>query len=258
MVLDAHVGHARQRRERGDRDGVHEAQLHLVVGEVPQRLGPVDLDEAAVADDRDAVAGPLDLGQDVAGQEHRAALRAGLADQLVERLLDQRVEARRRLVQDQQVRPVLERDDQADLLLVALGQLLELAARVDVQPLDERSPGTPRRRRRGGWRSTGSSGRRSGGRRARTRPGCSRSGLWIETGSTVVSMSNTNARPDVGRIRSSSVRMVVVLPAPLGPRKPKISFSATSRSTSLMPRWAPYALVRRSVRMMLVMLVLVR
>ena len=42
--------------------------------------------------------------------------------------------------------------------------------------------------------------------------------------------------PEVGRMRSSSVRIVVVLPAPLGPRKPKISFSATSRSTSMMPR----------------------
>ena len=37
----------------------------------------------------------------------------GLADDLVERLLDERVEARGRLVEDQQVRPVLERDDRA-------------------------------------------------------------------------------------------------------------------------------------------------
>ena len=45
---------------------------------------------------------------------------ARLADELEEGLLDERVEARRRLVEDQQVGPVLERDDQADLLLVAL------------------------------------------------------------------------------------------------------------------------------------------
>ena len=61
----------------------------------------------------------------------------GLADDLVERLLDERVEARRRLVEDQQVGPVLERDDQADLLLVALRVLLELAARVDVEARDQ-------------------------------------------------------------------------------------------------------------------------
>ena len=75
------------------RDGaVGEPQLHLVVGEVAQRVGPVDLDQHAVADDRDPVAGLLDLGQDVAGQEHRPALGLRLADELVERLLDERVE----------------------------------------------------------------------------------------------------------------------------------------------------------------------
>src|SRR5688572_22459623 len=50
-------------------------------------------------------------------------------------------------------------------------------------------------------------------------------------------------------MRSRRVRMVVVLPAPLGPRKPKISPAWTSRSTSMMPRCSPYDLVSRSVRM---------
>src|SRR6187402_2294661 len=71
----------------------------------------------------------------------------------------------------------------------------------------------------------------------------------MATGSSVVSMSNTNARPDVGRMRSRRVRIVVVLPAPLGPRKPKTSPAWTSRSTSMMPRCSPYDLVSRSVRM---------
>ena len=61
----------------------------------------------------------------------------GLADDLVERLLDQRVEARRGLVEEQQVRPVLKGDHQADLLLVALGVLLELAAGVEIEAIDE-------------------------------------------------------------------------------------------------------------------------
>ena len=77
-----------------------------------------------------------------------------LADELEEGLLDERVEARGRLVEDQQVRPVLERDDQADLLLVALRVLLEPAARVEVEPLDELARRTPGRRRRAGSRST--------------------------------------------------------------------------------------------------------
>ena len=62
---------------------------------------------------------------------------ARLAHEREERLLDERVEARGRLVEDQQVRSVLERHDQADLLLVALRVLLEAPARIEVQPLDE-------------------------------------------------------------------------------------------------------------------------
>ena len=108
-----------------------------MVGEVAQRLDTVDSDQPAVADDRDAIARLLDLGQDVAREEDRPALCLRLADELVERLLDERIEARRRLVEDQQVRPVLERDDEADLLLVALRVLLELATRVEVEALDE-------------------------------------------------------------------------------------------------------------------------
>ena len=54
-----------------------------------------------------------------------------------------------------------------------------------------------------------------------------------------VSSPKTSARPPVGRMNPSSVRMVVVLPAPFGPRKPKTSPGKTSRSTSLMPRFLP-------------------
>ena len=61
----------------------------------------------------------------------------GLAQDAEERVLDERVEARRRLVEDQQVRSVLERDDQPDLLLVAARVLLEPPARIEIEPLDE-------------------------------------------------------------------------------------------------------------------------
>ena len=46
---------------------------------------------------------------------------------------------------------------------------------------------------------------------------------------------------------SRTVRIVVVLPAPFGPRNPKISRAATSSERSTMPRAEPYDFVSRSV-----------
>src|SRR4029078_4251378 len=93
--------------------------------------------QPAITDDRHAGAGLLDLGQDVRAQEDRPTLGLGLANELVEGLLDERVEARGGLVEDQQVRAMLEGDHQPDLLLVALAQLLVLPARVNVEPLEK-------------------------------------------------------------------------------------------------------------------------
>ena len=64
----------------------------------------------------------------------------GLSDERVERLLHERVEAGCRLVEHQQLGPVLERDDEADLLLVALRVLLEPAGRIEVEALDQGVP----------------------------------------------------------------------------------------------------------------------
>jgi len=47
------------------------------------------------------------------------------------------------------------------------------------------------------------------------------------------------ALPPDGRMKSSSVRMVVDLPAPLGPRKPKMSPLFTVMFTFSMPRLLP-------------------
>ncbi len=49
---------------------------------------------------------------------------------------------------------------------------------------------------------------------------------WVATSNPA-----TMALPAVGRSRVVSMRTVVLLPAPFGPRKPKISPWATSRST---------------------------
>ena len=47
------------------------------------------------------------------------------------------------------------------------------------------------------------------------------------------------ALPLVGWSRSSRMRMVVVLPAPLGPRNPKTSPASTEIVTSSMPTTSP-------------------
>src|SRR4051812_35520982 len=56
------------------------------------------------------------------------------------------------------------------------------------------------------------------------------------------------AVPEVGRTRPSSMRRVVVLPAPLGPRKPVTRPGATSNERSSTARTVPNDLDRCSTR----------
>src|SRR5437660_933523 len=56
-------------------------------------------------------------------------------------------------------------------------------------------------------------------------------------------MPKMMARPAVGRIRPSNIRIVVVLPEPLGPRKPKTSPRMTCRWRSLTATRFPKAFV---------------
>src|SRR5438132_8890001 len=53
----------------------------------------------------------------------------------------------------------------------------------------------------------------------------------------------TETLPPVGRKRPSISRMVVVLPAPFGPRKPKVSPARTEKEALSIPRRRPYRLV---------------
>ena len=137
VALDDDIAHARQPVEQRRRDRARERQLHVVEGEPANLLDAVDLDEAAVADDRDAVAGPIDLIDDVRREEDRSTGLARLADEPIEGLLHQRIETRCRFVEDHQVGPVLEGDDEANLLLVTPRVLLEAAAGIELEPLDE-------------------------------------------------------------------------------------------------------------------------
>src|SRR5215831_4409203 len=64
------------------------------------------------------------------------------------------------------------------------------------------------------------------------------------SGSRARSWPLTSIRPDVGLSRPAIIRSVVVLPAPLGPRKPWISPGCTSRLTPLTAVNGPYVLTR--------------
>ena len=57
--------------------------------------------------------------------------------------------------------------------------------------------------------------------------------MWRRTSSRsrTTSWPATRALPEVGRASVQSMLIVVVLPAPLGPRKPKTSPAATSKLT---------------------------
>ena len=102
------------------------------------KLGQRSLvDEAALAEDADAVAERLDLAEDVRGEEHRLPALLRLLHRLPEGHLHQRVEPARRLVEDQQVGPARERRDELHLLAVALRECPHLLVELEPEALDE-------------------------------------------------------------------------------------------------------------------------
>src|SRR5947209_19623070 len=64
-----------------------------------------------------------------------------------------------------------------------------------------------------------------------------------------MSSPKIDQEPAVGASSPSSTRMVVVLPEPLGPRKPKTEPAGTARSMPSTAATAPKRLVRPSVSM---------
>ena len=89
------------------------------------------------ADDADAVAQRLDLGEDVAGQQHGRAVLGDPVDLAVEHLLHERVEAAGRLVEEVQLGRGREGGDERDLLPVALRVRAALLARIELERLAE-------------------------------------------------------------------------------------------------------------------------
>ena len=91
----------------------------------------------AVADDADTIGQRLGLGQDVAGEQDTASARLLRGDLLLEDGLHERVEARCRLVEDQQLDVGGQRRDDGHLLAVALGVLPATLGRVELEPLQQ-------------------------------------------------------------------------------------------------------------------------
>ncbi len=77
------------------------------------------------------------------GEKYRPSLRADLTEQRVKALLDERIEPRSRLVENQQLGLVHERLDQPELLPVPGGELPHLPVEIRVEALSERVAHAP-------------------------------------------------------------------------------------------------------------------
>ena len=99
----------------------------------------LDRGEAALPEDADAVAHPLDLRQVVGGEEHGRAVRAELLDEAGELLLHERVQPGGRLVHHDHGRAVHQRLDEPDLLPVPARELPERTAEVGLEAVGERA-----------------------------------------------------------------------------------------------------------------------
>ena len=121
--------------ESGDGSRGRGADLHP--GEVAQFGQSAGLKSAATADQGDAVGDGFDLAHDVARQQHGAAGVTDFGDTLAVGLRHQRVEAIGGLVEHVEGDIGGERDDQSDLLPVALGVVADLDGGVEVETFDQ-------------------------------------------------------------------------------------------------------------------------
>ncbi len=100
-----------------------------------QRRQILDDHQTPLPDDPHPVGDPLDLRQDVGGEEDGPSLFLRLLHHPVELLLHQRVEPAGGFVEDQQPRMVHESLDEPHLLFVAAGQIAHGSVQVELQPL---------------------------------------------------------------------------------------------------------------------------
>ena len=125
-------------RERLGVDGQRRDDLRA--REVPQLGQGAALDDPPRAHDAHVIAEGLDLGEDVARQQDGPPVRSLGAQVLGEDALHERVEPRRRLVEEEELDVGGERRDERDFLPVALGVGAPLLRRVEGEALDEVVP----------------------------------------------------------------------------------------------------------------------
>src|SRR4051812_10308184 len=118
-------------------DGLAEGDRDLVALDVLQLGNAADANDPSFSDDGHSRACLFDLAEDVRRKKDRPAFRARLLDHGVELLLVQGIEAARRLIEDEDAGAVHEGLDEDDLALVSGRVLPELAARVEVEALDQ-------------------------------------------------------------------------------------------------------------------------
>ena len=239
------------RAGRRGRSAAGPARRDRRAGQVAQLGQRAGLDAPARADDADPVAEPLDLGEDVARQQHgRAAAVAELVDAVLEHLLHQRVEPGGRLVEHQQLhvgatapRPAppsagcpWSRRGPSWSGRARTARAARVAGRSS-RPAAHPPEQVDHLARRSGW-ATGSrrpARRRAAGAARRPR----RHG----------SPPNSRTSPASLRSSPSRTRIVVDLPAPLGPRKPCTSPPATVRSSPSRARVVPNVLTSPRISM---------
>ncbi len=200
-------------------------------------------------DDGDAVA-VLCLVQVVGRDEHRRAILASSSMSRQKLRRDERIDAAGRLVQKDDGRFVQDGAPEAETLFPTTGERAgesRLASRAG-PPSPARPHGARRTVRAAGRRCRRRrrcSDRRSASRREKTAETCSRCAVsrLRDRGST--STPPTLAEPEEGRRSPHSIRIVVDLPAPLLPRKPKISPWRTSKLRSLTATNSPKRRVSR-------------
>ena len=118
----------------GGRIGARPGEQPVAGDDLVDRAGELD---PRLREDDEVIADPLEVGDDVRGEDHRhAGLGDGLHHRLQELAAGERVERGDRLVEQEQLRPLGERERERDLRLLAARELPDLLAERQAELLD--------------------------------------------------------------------------------------------------------------------------